>query len=47
MNAIEIKGLSKSFRGLYAVNNLNMTDEEGTTTDVENTSVEPAETVSE
>ena len=25
MNAIEIKGLSKSFRGLYAVNNLNMT----------------------
>ena len=25
MNAIEIKGLSKSFRWLYAVNNLNMT----------------------
>ena len=25
MNAIEIKGLSKSFRGLFAVNNLNMT----------------------
>ena len=25
MNAIEIRGLSKSFRGLYAVDNLNMT----------------------
>ncbi len=25
MNAIEIKGLSKSFRGMYAVDNLNMT----------------------
>ena len=25
MNAIEIKGLSKSFRGLFAVNDLNMT----------------------
>ncbi len=25
MNAIEIKGLTKSFRGLFAVNNLNMT----------------------
>ena len=25
MNAIEIRGLSKSFRGMYAVNNLNMT----------------------
>lgn len=25
MNAIEIRGLSKSFRGIYAVDNLNMT----------------------
>ena len=25
MNAIEIRNLSKSFRGMYAVNNLNMT----------------------
>lgn len=25
MNAIEIRGLSKSFRGMYAVDNLNMT----------------------
>lgn len=29
MNAIEIKGLSKSFRGLYAVNELNMTVPQG------------------
>ena len=25
MNAIEIKGLKKSFRGMYALNGLNMT----------------------
>lgn len=25
MNAIEIRNLSKSFRGMYAVDNLNMT----------------------
>ena len=25
MNAVEIRGLTKSFRGLYAVDNLNMT----------------------
>lgn len=29
MNAIEIRNLSKSFRGLYAVNNLNMTVPQG------------------
>lgn len=29
MNAIEIRGLSKSFRGMYAVNNLNMTVPQG------------------
>lgn len=29
MNAIEIRGLSKSFRGLYAVNDLNMTVPQG------------------
>ncbi len=29
MNAIEIKGLSKSFRGMYAVDHLNMTVPEG------------------
>ena len=29
MNAIEIKNLSKSFRGLYAVNHLNMTVPQG------------------
>ncbi|MBQ8433729.1 MAG: ATP-binding cassette domain-containing protein, partial [Clostridia bacterium] len=29
MNAIEIRNLSKSFRGLYAVNDLNMTVPQG------------------
>lgn len=29
MNAIEIRNLSKSFRGMYAVNNLNMTVPKG------------------
>jgi len=29
MNAIEIQGLKKSFRGLYALDGLNMTVPEG------------------
>lgn len=29
MNAIEIRNLSKSFRGMYAVNNFNMTVSKG------------------
>ena len=29
MNAIEIRNLSKSFRGMYAVDNLNMTVPQG------------------